>query len=272
VTSVLIVAGSDPSGGAGLELDLKVIARHGIHAAAVATCLTDQTAEGFEGCTVVPLADGLRRIRALLATMPVRAVKIGLLPTEEWIDAIAAFDWSGRAVVLDPVLTPSRGDGALAAGRTAAHRRALDSGPSLVTPNLDEAAALLGVERASVDADPVQAARELVSRGARAALLKGGHAGGHRSVDILAEGARVVLFATPRASGPPPRGTGCALSSAVSAELARGAALEEAVERSVGWLREAIEWAAPLGAGMPYLDLWRPGRFAVEKWTDPAVE
>ena len=213
--SVLIIAGLDSSTGAGLARDLAVMADHGVTARVAATAVTAQDATG--GCTVhpVPAAIVAAQIRA---SGPLRAAKLGMLANASIVEAIAA-TLPDLPFVLDPVLATSAGATLLDAAGCAAMIARLIPRAALVTPNLPEAACLTGLQSgAAIGA----LAAGFFAMGARAVLLKGGHAGGTEAVDwLLRPDAAPLRFGAPRQPGTR-RGTGCTLASAIAVHLARG--------------------------------------------------
>jgi hydroxymethylpyrimidine/phosphomethylpyrimidine kinase len=256
---VLVIAGLDPSGGAGLLADVRTLAEHGVGALGVATALTEQ---GHAGVAAVnPVAADLvgRQVAALLAGEPVDAVTIGMLgsgATAAAVDAaLAAAAHAGVAppVVLDPVLRASSGMALCGADEAegCAALLALLPQAALVTPNALEAAALVGRPPPATVAEAVALAQALTGRGARAVLLKGGHlpaaATPGECVDVLVDGAGPPqLLSGPRlAAGA--HGTGCALATAIAAYLARGAALEGAVRAARAFLAERLAHAETRG-------------------------
>jgi hydroxymethylpyrimidine/phosphomethylpyrimidine kinase len=258
----LVIAGSDPSGGAGLELDLKVLALHGVHGAAVASCVTLQSATGLRGVAPSPTRAAERQLDLLRRDVAIGAVKIGLLPDAEWVRLVArALDRLPRVqVVLDPVVAPTIGPRVLSAAAVRELARELLPRADLVTPNAPEAASLLGIAVRDVERDPGAAAQALVSLGAKAALLKGGHLPtGARAIDRLRGAFGRRDFVSLRRGGVSPRGTGCALASAIAAALLDGATMIAAIERARGWLSRARDMALVVGRGRPYLGLV-PGR------------
>lgn len=242
--SALSVAGSDPTGGAGLQLDLQVFARHDVHGMAVPTSLTVQTHKGVHRTLpVFPTVVG-EQLSLLLASMPPDVIKLGMLATDDILLAVAsALDRVEIPRVVDPVLRASDGSYLLERRALGNLVERLIAGSTLVTPNLDEAEELVGTR------DPEAAAQALLDLGAQAALVKGGHAAGpgpardflqHRGGAVWIEGERHIDVS--------PHGTGCALSSAIAARLARGEALEPAVHGAKQWLSDAIR-DAPRGPG-----------------------
>jgi len=249
----LTIAGSDPTGGAGLQLDLAVFAHHGVHGMAVPTALTVQSTRGVQRTLpVFPNIVG-DQLSALLADIRPRALKLGMLASDDVLLRVAytldGFDPIPR--VVDPVLRAS--DGAFLLERRAwgSLMERLVAGAALVTPNLPEAEALTG------ERDPERAAALLLGAGAQAVLVKGGHADGGAD-DLLATPAGNTWLRGARIAGGPVHGTGCALSAAIAARLARGEALLDAVRAAKSWLARAIEGAQPLGQGARILRLRPP--------------
>lgn len=230
VPCVLVLAGLDPSGGAGLLADAEAVRAAGARPLCVATALTVQTTQRARGFSVVEPAVVLSQARALLEEEPVAALKLGMLGSEPMADALAALvAEAGLEAILDPVLRASSG-AALFAGPAGA-LWPLIRACSLVTPNLAEAQALVGSLGGNKDlprdVDAMErAARALVDGGARAVLVKGGHLDGD-AVDVLWDGSRLTVLRGPRLPGSA-RGTGCRLASAIAARLALGDPLHEA--------------------------------------------
>jgi hydroxymethylpyrimidine/phosphomethylpyrimidine kinase len=244
----LSIAGSDPSGGAGLQLDLRVFERAGVHGMAVPTALTLQsTARVLRVLPVFP-SNVLDQLRTLLADVKPHAIKIGMLATDDIVLRVADVLERDPAIprVVDPVLRAS-------SGALLLERRAIPNllgriarGAALVTPNLDEAEVLTGSR------DPERAAAALLELGAQAALIKGGHAEGAPD-DYLLSARGAVWLRGERLAGPPVHGTGCALSAAIAALLAQGVALEDAVRRAKAFVASAIAGAFRPGSGQPLL-------------------
>jgi hydroxymethylpyrimidine/phosphomethylpyrimidine kinase len=230
IPCVLVLAGLDPSGGAGLFADVEAIRRIGARALGVPTALTAQTLRRMHGFQPLSPQLSLQTARALFEEEPVRAIKVGMVGTVAMAHAIAGFLAEAKLpAVVDPVLVASSG-GALFQGGAAAARDAYTElfAGALATPNALEAQVLLALPDAPRSEEALEsAARDLVARGARAALVKGGHAEGPEAVDVLCEGERCMRLAAPRLRREA-RGTGCRLSSALAAALALGRGLEEA--------------------------------------------
>ena len=251
----LSVAGSDPTGGAGLQLDLQVFRALGVHGAGVLTALTLQDTKKVHRVLPVFPSVVMDQLRALLADVTPHAIKLGMLATDDVLRAVALGLTAAREprppLVIDPVLRAS--DGAqLLERRAFGGLVELMKGAALVTPNLPEAESLSGLDVAS-HGGAEAAARWFVSEaGAEAALLKGGHREGAAD-DCLAkrEGSGVTITWLPgeRIAGAPVHGTGCALSAAITAGLAAGRGLDESIARGRSFVREAIARAEAVGAG-----------------------
>ncbi|MBL8843513.1 MAG: bifunctional hydroxymethylpyrimidine kinase/phosphomethylpyrimidine kinase [Planctomycetes bacterium] len=254
----LIVAGSDPSGGAGLELGLKVHALFGVHAAAIATCVTLQTALGVRGVAASAVAPALRQIAALRAAAPIAVVQVGMVVDRGWIEALGKLgrEWGDVPFVVDPVVAPTRGRRTLPRGELDRYRREVVARATLLTPNALEAAELLGWSVAKVRREPAAAAAALLALGPAAVLLKGGHLAARGAlVDYLCGRFGAREFGQPRQAGAAPRGTGCALAAAIAAGLARGQGVVAAIGAAQRWLARARAAARPIGAGRAYLSL-----------------
>ncbi|WP_225781415.1 bifunctional hydroxymethylpyrimidine kinase/phosphomethylpyrimidine kinase [Xenophilus sp. Marseille-Q4582] len=248
---VLSVAGSDSGGGAGIQADLKTFAALGCYGMTAITALTAQNTQGVRGIHAVP-PDFLRaQLQAVIEDIGVDAVKLGMLHAPEVVgvvaDAIAQYRLD--RVVLDPVMVATSGDRLIAEETVQELVRELFPRVALITPNLDEAALLVGHPIA--DADALDgAADELLALGARAVLLKGGHLPGDEVVDLLAtaDGQR-QRFSAPRIHSRNLHGTGCTLSSAIACGLAQGLALAPAVEQARAYIRGAMQAGAQVQIG-----------------------
>ncbi len=247
----LTIAGSDCSGGAGIQADLKTFAALGVYGASVITALTAQNTRGVTGIHGVPPDFVTAQIDAVFADLDVGAVKIGMLAQPAIIEAVAAAlsRWSPRHVVLDPVMVATSGDRLLAPDAVDALRARLIPRASLITPNLPEAAALLN-EPIACDAAVVESqGRRLLAMGCRAVLIKGGHGGGSESIDYLIDGSGTIALAAPRIATRNTHGTGCSLSSAIAAGLAKGEPLETAVRNAKAFVSAAIAAADRFSVG-----------------------
>jgi hydroxymethylpyrimidine/phosphomethylpyrimidine kinase len=250
----LTIAGSDPSGGAGLQADLKTFAAWRVYGAAVVTALTVQNTRGVRGIAHVPAAFVRDQLEAVLDDLAVGAAKTGMLADPDTIDAVAAGLARSPALplIVDPVLVSTSGDSLAAPGTADALRRVLLPRTALVTPNLAEAEALVG-GTVRTRAAMQEAARALVSLGARAALVKGGHLD-DTAYDVFFSGGRMIELDAPRVPVASSHGTGCALSAAIAAGLARGDALPDAVVRAKRYVARALTRALSIGHGLQPLD------------------
>jgi len=249
---LLSIAGSDPSGGAGVQADLKTFAAFGAHGMAAVAALTVQNTLGVQRVAPVPARLVAAQIDAVFADIAVDAVKIGMLATAENARAVAqSLQKAGaRNVVLDPVLAASLGEAAGETDLPAAILQCLLPLATLVTPNLDEAAVLTGTPLARNVAEMAEQAERLVAWGAKAALVKGGHLSG-APLDVLFTQGAAKTFHGVRVETRNTHGTGCALSSAIAAGLGQGLALEAAIQAAKAWLERALAAGAAfdLGAG-----------------------
>lgn len=245
------IAGSDSSGGAGIQADLKTFSALGVYGASVITALTAQNTLGVTGIHDVPPAFVAAQIDAVFSDLKVDAVKIGMLSQASIIEAVAAGLDRHRArhVVLDPVMVATSGDRLLDPGAVDALCRMLIPRAELITPNLLEAAALLGTGIAGDEAAMHAQAQGLVAKGAKAVLIKGGHGSGAESVDLLVDAHGVTRLAAPRIMNMNTHGTGCTLSSAVASSLAKGIGLAEAVREAKRYVSDAIAAADQLKVG-----------------------
>jgi hydroxymethylpyrimidine/phosphomethylpyrimidine kinase len=246
----LTIAGSDSSGGAGIQADLKTFAALGVYGASVITALTAQNTTGVIAIHEVPADFIAAQIAAVFADLDVGAVKIGMLGNAAAAVAAGLDRHRPRHVVLDPVMVASTGADLLRADAMDG-LRSLMSRADVVTPNLFEAAALLDAPLAR-DEDAMRAqAQKLLAFGAGAVLIKGGHGGGPDSVDLLVEADGCARFTAPRIATKNTHGTGCTLAAAVAAGLAKGLALNAAVREAKAYVSAAIAAAdrVKIGAG-----------------------
>jgi hydroxymethylpyrimidine/phosphomethylpyrimidine kinase len=247
------IAGSDSGGGAGIQADLKTFSALGVYGASVITALTAQNTTGVQGIHDVPAEFVARQIDSVFSDLAVRAVKIGMLSQTAVIAAVAeglARHAGSIPVVLDPVMVATSGDRLITDDAVATLRERLLPRADLITPNLPEAAVLLGEALAEDEAGAAAQARRLVALGARAVLIKGGHGHGAMSVDhlVTADG-HAQTFAAPRLTTQNTHGTGCTLSSAIAAGLARGLELPAAVTLAKDYLTAALNAADRLAIG-----------------------
>jgi hydroxymethylpyrimidine/phosphomethylpyrimidine kinase len=243
------IAGSDSGGGAGVQADLLTFAAQGVFGTTAITCLTAQNPEGVAAVEAMAPTFVRAQLEQLAAFFALRAAKTGMLFDAGIVEAVAAFlaARSGLPVVVDPVMVATSGAVLLREDAIAAVREHLLPRAALVTPNLDEAAVLLG-RRPADEAAMAAAAAELAGRFGVPFLVKGGHLTGEVVVDVLAwPGGGTRTWRDRRIDGVDTHGSGCTLSAAVAAQLARGAGLEEAVAAARAYLRAGLE--RPLAVG-----------------------
>jgi hydroxymethylpyrimidine/phosphomethylpyrimidine kinase len=251
IRNVLSIAGSDPSGGAGIQADIKAISARGCYAMAALTALTAQNTQGVSAVHPLDPVFVEEQIRMVFADIRVDAVKIGMIANADIADAVARAlePHRGIPVVLDPVMIAKGGAALLDPQAVAVLKERLLSLATLLTPNLPEAAELLGeTEAQDRDAMAAQAGR-LATLGPAAILMKGGHLAGPDSPDYLLSGQGICWFEGMRIAGGNTHGTGCSLSSAIAAELAKGQPLPQAVASAKAWLQQAIAMADRLEVG-----------------------
>jgi hydroxymethylpyrimidine/phosphomethylpyrimidine kinase len=241
---VLLLGGLDPSGGAGITSDATVVALHRAQPLPIAVAFTEQNRRGFRRCHAVPAETWCRALHAVLDDGDVQAVKVGLLPDEVSVRAVArelAALRNAPPIVVDPVLAATAGGWAPPAALPATVLELLVPAAALLTPNLPELAALC-------DGDPARA----LAAGTRAVLVKGGHGDGTTSDDVLyTDGDRIVFRRERQACGPV-RGTGCALAAAIAARLAHGAGIGAAARHAGDWVAALLRALGPAPAdGLP---------------------
>jgi hydroxymethylpyrimidine/phosphomethylpyrimidine kinase len=251
--TVLVVAGLDPSGGAGILADTRVVLRHGFHAAGVATALTEQ--DSIQCSWVHPVSAEIvsNQLARLVDDVEVRGVKVGMVANAEVANAVAKVLRrlaTHVPIIVDPVIRATRGVSLLEGTPTHTLAPILEIA-TLVTPNMDELGWLTG--RVVEDVDGMrESARMLRSRGVRAVLAKGGHLHGD-PIDVLVDQEGELSFKGRRVDGPTPHGTGCALSSEIACRMAIGTPLREAVLASCECIRGLIAEARTIGRGRPFL-------------------
>ncbi|MWB78672.1 bifunctional hydroxymethylpyrimidine kinase/phosphomethylpyrimidine kinase [Pseudooceanicola sp. 216_PA32_1] len=248
--TVLTIAGSDSGGGAGIQADLKTFSALGTYGASVITAVTAQNTTAVSAVHPIPCELIAAQIAAVLADIEVHAVKIGMLGSPEVVACVAgALAPYAGPVVLDPVMVAKSGDALLPDDAVSALVRHLLPRATLLTPNLPEAARLLDACAATDDGQMQDQGRRLLQMGAGAVLMKGGHGTGETCTDWLITASRAKAFRARRIATTNTHGTGCSLSSAIAAGLARGLTLPGAVERAHGWLQGAIRAADGLRVG-----------------------
>jgi len=246
----LTIAGSDSSGGAGIEADLKTFSALGVYGASVITALTAQNTKGVFAIHEVPGDFVAAQINAVFADLEIAAVKLGMLAHAAAIDVVAAAldRYRPANVVLDPVMVASSGERLLQEGAIR-RLRELIRRVRLLTPNLPEAAALLDAPLARDENEMRAQAEKLLALGAGAVLIKGGHGSGPQSVDLLIGAEGSLRLAAPRQATANTHGTGCTLAAAITAGLAKGLALEAAVRGAKDYVTAAIAAADRLTVG-----------------------
>jgi hydroxymethylpyrimidine/phosphomethylpyrimidine kinase len=256
VPKALTIAGSDPSGGAGIQADLKTFHQHGVYGAAAITLITVQNTVGVTRVELLPPDLVRAQVEAVLGDVRPDAVKTGALGSAAIIAAVAALPFDVPLVV-DPVMVSKHGHALVAPDAVDALVTRLLPRATLVTPNVHEAAALAGGAIASL-ADAEDAARAIAATGPRAVLVKAAHLDASEAVDVLFHAGRVRRFATPRVDTRHTHGTGCTTSAAITAGLAKGLALEEAIAVAKAWLARALATPPDVGEGLGPVDHLAP--------------
>ena len=252
MTSIAVtIAGSDSGGGAGIQADLKTFSALGVYGASVIAALTAQNTKGVSGIHDVPPAFVTAQIDAVFSDLKVGAVKLGMLSNAAVIavvaDGLARYRQSN--VVLDPVMVATSGDRLLKPDAVDNLRKLLIPIALVITPNLPEAAALLDTGIATGEAAMRTQGERLLALGAKAVLIKGGHADGAESIDLLVEPGGVTRLSSPRFDTRNTHGTGCTLSSAIAAGIAKGMTLADAVQAAKSYVTTAIAAADRLSIG-----------------------
>ncbi|HKY87390.1 MAG TPA: bifunctional hydroxymethylpyrimidine kinase/phosphomethylpyrimidine kinase [Pseudorhodoplanes sp.] len=245
------IAGSDSGGGAGIQADLKTFSALGVYGASVIAVLTAQNTKGVTAIHDAPPDFVTAQIDAVFSDLDVGAVKIGMLSQPAVIKAVASglAHYKQSKIVLDPVMIATSGDRLLAPEAIAVLRDVLMKQALIVTPNLPESAALLETTIASTEAEMQAQGEKLLALGARAVLIKGGHGGGAESVDILVEPNATARLAAERIDTPNTHGTGCTLSSAIAAGLAKGLDLADSVRQAKAYVTAAIAASNQIAIG-----------------------
>jgi len=246
----LTIAGSDSGGGAGIQADLKTFSALGVYGASVVTAITAQNTCAVTAVAEVAPAMVSAQLDAVLADIAVGAVKVGMLFSPAIVAAVAAgLRRVAAPVVVDPVMIAKSGDVLLQPPAVVALVDEILPLATVLTPNLPEAARLLGEEAAASPDEAAAQGRRLLALGPRAVLMKGGHGRGAVCTDLLVTAGGTFRFEAPRIATANTHGTGCSLSSAIAAGLARGLPLAEAVGAAHAWLHAAIRAADGLHVG-----------------------
>ncbi|MQB05215.1 bifunctional hydroxymethylpyrimidine kinase/phosphomethylpyrimidine kinase [Agrobacterium tumefaciens] len=243
----LTIAGSDSGGGAGIQADIKTFSALGAYAASVITAITAQNTKGVTAVEDISVATIVAQMDAVFSDLAVNAVKIGMVSRIETIAAIAArLRQRPQPVVLDPVMVATSGDRLLHTDAIETLRRDLLPLATIVTPNLPEAALLTGLPIAATETDVARQADMILTAGAKAVLIKGGHGDGPESTDYLFANGTMQALSAPRVDTKNDHGTGCTLAAAITAHLAMGHDLAEAV----GLAKEYLNGALGAGRGL----------------------
>jgi hydroxymethylpyrimidine/phosphomethylpyrimidine kinase len=251
----LTIAGSDPSGGAGLQADLKTFSELGVYGCAAVTALTAQNTHGVAAVWPVPKGSVRQQVATVLEDVPVNAIKLGMLFSHQVIAEIVEVlsNWPAMPVVCDPVMVATSGDRLLNDNAIDALIRTILPRSLIVTPNIAEAAVLLDCAEANSEETMRDQAGQLLQLGPQAVLLKGGHLGGQSATDILLwrdlDGQHCEVLRSPRIATRNTHGTGCTLASALTAGLAKGDSLPEAARTAKAYLSEAIARGDQLKVG-----------------------
>ena len=248
--NILSIAGSDPSGGAGVQADLKTFAALGCYGMAAMTALTAQNTKGVHAIYDLPALFVEDQIRAIFDDITVDAVKIGMLARADIIETVARVlkDYDAKNIVLDPVMVATSGDPLLDSGALDAMRDTLIPMANVITPNIPEAEKLS--RKAVLDME--EAAKGLLILGVPAVYLKGGHLKGDIARDVLAMSHGTNIYEHPRIDTKNTHGTGCTLSSAIAAYLGQGETLQVACKKAKDYLTSAIQSADILNVGSGY--------------------
>jgi hydroxymethylpyrimidine/phosphomethylpyrimidine kinase len=251
IAQALTIAGSDSSGGAGIQADLKTFSALGVYGASAITSLTAQNTQDVQAVFPIPPEMVKAQIASVLTDLNIGAIKTGMLANAGIIEAVieALENYREIPLVIDPVMVSQSGRDLLEEKAVAVLRDKFLPRATLLTPNLHEAAKLLGQKIAQSEDDMTRQARALLEIGAQAVLLKGGHGKGAESADIFAQGEKITRFAAKRVQTKNTHGTGCSLASAIAAHIARGETLREAITKAKNWLSAAITAADQLKVG-----------------------
>ena len=247
----LTIAGSDSSGGAGIQADLKTFTALGVYGASVITAITAQNTRGVQDVMQLPGAIITAQMTSVASDLAVGAIKTGMLADRATVETVAnglkAF--GDAPIVVDPVMVATSGDVLLGPDAIEAVRTRLFPLATVITPNLNEAARLIETSVAATEAEMEAQARRLIALGAKAVLMKGGHGVGDDATDILVTMSDVQRFSAPRIATRNTHGTGCTLSAAIAARLAGGDSLPDAVAAAKSYVWKAIEAGQQLAVG-----------------------
>jgi hydroxymethylpyrimidine/phosphomethylpyrimidine kinase len=255
----LTIAGSDSGGGAGVQADLKTFAAHGVYGASVITAITAQNTVGISAISPVEADLVTAQIEAVMSDLGANAAKTGMLPNAAVVEAVAAAvaDLEIPYLVVDPVICASSGDRLMDEEGLAVMKTELLPRAFLVTPNIPEAEALSGVT-IRTDADRHEAARRIAALGPTAIVVTGGHFPSPDIVDLLYDGERFMEVRTARITGAGTHGTGCTFAAAITAQIALGRSVQEAIPLAQEYVAGAIRHAPAIGRGRgPMQHFWK---------------
>jgi hydroxymethylpyrimidine/phosphomethylpyrimidine kinase len=259
MATALTIAGSDSGGGAGIQADLKTFAAHEVYGTSAITAVTAQNTLSVRAWEAVSPSLVVAQIEAVLSDIGADAIKIGMLGTAAIVEAVAATLQAAAvsAVVVDPVMIAKGGDRLLEPAAVTALRSHLLPLAPIVTPNIPEAEVLAGMSIRSIE-DMHEAGTRIRMLGPRLVLVKGGHGEGSESIDVAVTAAGSFEVRGPRLPGRHTHGTGCTLSSAIAANLAKGLDDEAAIRAAREYLEGAIRFAPQIGGGHgPLGHMWR---------------
>ena len=247
IPKVLTVAGSDSSGGAGVQADLKTFSAHGCYGMSVFSALTAQNTLGVQAVHAVPTDFFVQQLKSVFDDVPPDAVKTGMLPNAISVMSLAVLlkEKKAKNIVVDPVMVSTSGDRLVNKNAINALKTNLIPMADLITPNGPEAEILLGYQIV----DPIKAIENLLELGCKGVLLKGGHGDSPDCVDFYGHAGGIDIFEAPRHPTENTHGTGCTLSSAIAANLAKGLAMREAIGEAKSYITEAIKHADKLEVG-----------------------
>lgn len=247
----LTIAGSDSGGGAGIQADLKTFHNFGVYGASAIAALTAQNTLGVQGVWAVPPEFLELQIRSVLSDIGANSIKTGMLFNASLISAAARVlrEYPNIPLVIDPVMVAKGGSRLLLDEAIAALKEELLPRADIVTPNIDEASALTGASIHNEE-EMKKSAEQILRMGAKAVLIKGGHLKEKSALDIFYDGKRWERLESPRIETPHTHGTGCTLSAAITASLAKGCSLMESIRAAKNYITEAIRGAQPIGRGI----------------------
>ena len=251
IPTALSIAGSDPSGGAGIQADLKTFSAHGVYGMSAITALTVQNTQGVSGIQLLPADFVAAQIDALFEDIRIDAIKIGMIANAQIAQAVASSLESKPKIpiILDPVMIAKGGHALLEEDAITAVQTALLPLADILTPNLEEAARLLNTDIASSRAEMQTQGKALLAYGPKAVLMKGGHLESEESPDLLITAQSIQWYDSPRIDTQNTHGTGCTLSSAIAAQIAKGRSYEEAIQNAKAYVHAAIAAADSLHIG-----------------------